>query len=90
MSTAPCALAIVCMLPLERFADHLPEIKEAIVYGTRGGVLLPLWRAQQNSYQPGASGTQRAGGFDLTKIPPLYNLSGGILQWYRLHQDSYV
>lgn len=29
-------------------------------------------------------------GCDLTKIPPLYNLSGGILQWYRLYQDCYL
>jgi adenylyltransferase/sulfurtransferase len=74
-------------VPLESFADHLSEIKEAIVaapevvFYCRSGVRS---KTAINLVHQALS----AGGFDLTKIPPLYNLSGGILQWYRLHQDS--
>lgn len=73
--------------PLERFADYLPVIIESIVTapdvvfycrsGVRSKTAINLVHQALNE-----------GGFDLTKIPPLYNLSGGILQWYRLHQDS--
>lgn len=76
-------------VPLESLADHLSEIKEAIVsapevvFYCRSGVRS---KTAINLVHQALS----AAGLDLTKIPPLYNLSGGILQWYRLHQDSYL
>ena len=75
--------------PLESLAEHMSGLSADIiaapqvVFYCRSGVRskTAINMVHQALYESGC---------DLTKIPPLYNLSGGILQWYRLHQDCYL